>query len=102
MAIDKLKWPLSTYNFFFPYECENVFMAVAAAEGFDPLEVLKELQITASVTGKRRHCCLSKFKWNGLNATAKAPFEAMAMEEKKLYKASVKGMEEKDDREASI
>eukprot|EP00957_Ditylum_brightwellii_P104420 7953316-Ditylum_brightwellii.AAC.1 len=110
MTINKPKRPLSAYNFFFKHERENIIMAAAVAEGFDPLEVLKELRITASATGKRRRCRLSKFKvkigfsglaknvagkWNSLNAADKAPFEAMAMEEKKLYEANVKEWKKK-------
>eukprot|EP00957_Ditylum_brightwellii_P179040 13637931-Ditylum_brightwellii.AAC.1 len=79
-------------------------MKSAAAEGYDPIEVLKEIRITASDKGKRRRrnrCksygnigfgALAKNiaeKWNGLDATAKAPFAAMAMEEKMLYNAKM-------------
>eukprot|EP00957_Ditylum_brightwellii_P204567 15339850-Ditylum_brightwellii.AAC.1 len=80
-------------------------MASAAADGLNPIEVLKEIHSAVPVKGKRRHhhCCksygkigftsLAKMiakKWNGLSAATKASFEVMATEDKKLYEQKVK------------
>eukprot|EP00957_Ditylum_brightwellii_P138008 10521766-Ditylum_brightwellii.AAC.1 len=101
---DKPKRPLSAYNFFFRHEREQTIMNIAAAEGFDPKEVLKEIRIASSDEMKKRRRHRRKFyreigfaaltkqiaaKWKALDNAAKIPFETMAMKEKQRYRNAI-------------
>eukprot|EP00957_Ditylum_brightwellii_P131645 10039992-Ditylum_brightwellii.AAC.1 len=79
-------------------------MEIAATEGFDPEEVLKDIRIQSSDKIKKRRPHRRKFyktigfvaltkhiaaKWKTLDDTAKIPFEVMAMKEKQRYRNSI-------------
>mmetsp|Transcript_18317 Transcript_18317/g.23270 ORF Transcript_18317/g.23270 Transcript_18317/m.23270 type:complete len:325 (+) Transcript_18317:340-1314(+) len=74
---------------------------IAAAEGYDPEEVLTEMRMASSDKMKKRRRHRRKFyreigfaaltkqiavKWKALDSAAKIPFDAMAMKEKQRYR----------------